>query len=116
MAMLLSAIQFYPAVNKMIGDLTGYWTGADPAARERILQHKIDEARQQLADLKLLIERTCGQPRDQHSVGTQTEPTTCEYEEDCRSSPQIGLQLISQRYITSVPETPRELSAAATGM
>ena len=56
MATLLTAIQFYPAINKLFTDFSGYMSGSDPATRERIMQHKLDETREQLVELKRLIE------------------------------------------------------------
>jgi hypothetical protein len=84
-------------------------------ARERISQHKIDEMKQQLSDMKTLIERSYNKSVD---AGTQTDPE-CPVSNVCypSCSPQIGTpSSYTCRYITTAPETPREWGGIVTGM
>ena len=43
MASPLNFIQLYPALGKMVSDLSNFWQGKDGDHRERVLQHKIDD-------------------------------------------------------------------------
>jgi hypothetical protein len=72
MASLLGVIQFYPALGKLATDVSSYWWGVDPLARERILQHKIDDAQQQLTELLVMMEKVYKRPL-MVDASTQTE-------------------------------------------
>lgn len=74
MTSLLGVIQVYPALGKLLGDVSSYWAGEDPSAQKRILQHKMDDQRAELAALKRLIEASLIK-KETRTIGTQTEET-----------------------------------------
>lgn len=72
MTSLLGVIQIYPALGKLATDVSSYWWGVDPSARERILQHKVHETQEKLDDLIKLVEKLYNRGLTVE-VGTQTE-------------------------------------------
>ena len=66
MAGVLSVIQLYPVLGKIMADVSNIWQNKDGSARERVLQHKID-------DLLLLLRAHAVPARSTREVATQTE-------------------------------------------
>ena len=99
MAGALNLIQLYPALGKMVSDMSAMWQGKDVSARERILQHKLDDL---LTLLKEQPKRTT--TRLMRDASTQTEGTVC-------GSPQFGTSPHHDEL-----ETPREWCGVVTGM
>jgi hypothetical protein len=65
-----SLIQLYPALGKLASDVSHLWLGKDGEARERVLQHKIDD----LLTLLRAQERRTGVLTVE--VATQTDSTS----------------------------------------
>jgi hypothetical protein len=98
MAGALNLIQFYPAFGKMVSDISNLWQNKDGGARERVLQHKID-------DLLILLRS--------HAVPTRPpmRDASTQTNNEGPSSPSYGPPRCNGE-----PETPREWEGIVTGM
>jgi len=103
MAGALNFIQLYPALGKMVSDASNFWQGKDGDARERVLQHKID-------DLLVLLRTQTQQMTRPKSCDASTQTDTI-----IPASPQFLSPQDTPRWSHEL-ETPREWHGIVTGM